>query len=314
VSVNLAGLGATVDRQIRSRFRSPAFWIGAVAPVVIIAVLVNQAGDAAKSPAMTMFLAIVSALWIGGSGCVREIVDERRLVQRDPHLSLLAYAAAKLLFASGMALFQSLVLTIAVAATSVVVLPAPYLWVILCLTTLCGAYMALTLSALCDEASTALAWFPLMLVPQVVFGGFLFPYAETRPFALDDYGQVVVTHEKLLREPARNPLLQVAGALTVSRWALEAYAAQVYEQRLSNDDAMEEAVSVNAFVPVTLGENVGGRLLGYHLARSRREAVGTPRLDAGGIFYLVVLTMFAGAQALALVVVLPARDPRRVKP
>ena len=75
-----------------------------------------------------------------------------------------------------MAAFQSAVLTVAVALSGCVSLPPPYVWIILFLTTVSGAFMALMLSALCDEAATALAWFPLLLVPQVVFGGFLFPY------------------------------------------------------------------------------------------------------------------------------------------
>jgi hypothetical protein len=312
--MKLASLGATIERQVRSRVRSIAFWVGAVAPVVLIGILLNQAGRATDSPPVTMFLAVLSSLWIGGSGCVREIVDERRLVQRDPHVSLLAYAVAKLLFAAAVAAVQSGVLTLAVAATGVVHLSLPIVGIILFLTTLAGSFMALVLSALCDEASTALAWFPLLLVPQVVFGGFLFPYHETQPFALNAVTrQVDVTPETLAPKAVDSPLLQLAGALTVSRWALEAYAAQVYEQDLSDADALEEAVKVNAFVPVTFGDDVAPPLIAHLRAQGQGYSPAAPTLDGGAPLYLIVLMFFAGLEAAALVAILPLRDPRRVK-
>jgi hypothetical protein len=249
---------------------------------------------------------VVSALWVGGSACVREIVDERRLVQRDPHLSLLAYAIAKILHAGLMALGQSLLLSVAVAATGIVHNVFPMLWFLLFLTTLSGALMALVLSSLCDEAATALAWFPLLLVPQVVFGGFLFPYGRTVPFKPHD-NVVTVMPEALRRPPVDNFLIQAAGALTVSRWALEGYAAQVYARDLTDRDAFEEATQVNTFLPATLSnENVSRRLLDYVTGNS-----AAPNLHPWAPLYLLILMFFAGVQAAALVLIMPWRDPRR---
>ena len=304
--MKLAGAQATIERQLWSRFRSPSYWVGAVVPLVLIGILLTQAGEATKNPPMTMFLAVISALWVGGSSCVREIVDERRLVQRDPHLSLLAYAIAKILHAGLMALGQSLILTVAVLFTGVVHLTPPVLWIILFLTTLSGALMALVLSALCDEAATALAWFPLLLVPQVVFGGFLFPYGNTIPFRVE-YGVVTVMPEPLIRKPVDSFLIRAAGALSVSRWALEGYAAQVYGRDLTDADAMTEAVQANFFLPVTLSrEAVSERLLAY-----ARGLYGPPQLRTWGFLYLVILAFFAALEAGALVLIMPLRDPRR---
>ena len=186
------------------------------------------------------------------------------------------------------------------------------MWAILFLTTLSGCLMALVLSALCDEAATALAWFPLMLVPQVVFGGFLFPYGETRPFTVNrDTGQVIEMPAALVRSPVRSGVLRLAGALSVSRWALEGYAAQVYGQDLSDPDALREAVQVNFFVPLTLGDvAVGDRLVEHFTALGRGRRGPPPSLDAraGAIFLLVLFVAIEGA---LLVVILPLRDPRR---
>ena len=141
--------------------------------------------------------------------------------------------------------------------------------------------MALVLSALCDEAATALAWFPLMLVPQVVFGGFLFPSGETRPFTVNrDTGQVIEMPAALVRSPVRSGVLRLAGAVSVSRWALEGYAAQVYGQDLSDPDALREAVQVNFFVPLTLGDvAVGDRLVEHFRALGRGLRGPPPSLD-----------------------------------
>jgi hypothetical protein len=305
-------LPAVLDRQWRSRFRSPAFLVGAVAPVVLISVLLFQTARATASPATVLFLAIVTALWIGGSSCIREIVDERRLVQREPHLSLLAYGLAKIMHALVLGAAQSVIVALFLQQTDVVRLPFPNLWMILFATTVAGALLAMLLSALCDEASTALAWFPLLLVPQVVFGGFLFPYGDTRPFHVDEHTQALtVMPEPLIRVPVSSPLLRAAGALCVSRWALEAYAAEVFEQDLK-DDRLQEAIQVAFFIPLTLVDRpIGSRLLDY-VSRGG-AAGGQPALvlDAGSGRYRMVLASFVLGEALLLLCLLPLRDPRR---
>ncbi len=306
-------LRAAVDRQWRSRFRSPAFLIGAFVPVVLISGLLYQTAKATSSPATVMFLAILSAIWTGGSSCVREIVDERRLIQREPHLNLLAYGVAKILHAFVLGGAQSIIMALCLQLTDVVRLPFANLWLILFLTTVAGSLLALILSALCDEASTALAWFPLLLVPQVVFGGFLFPYGDTRPFEVNQTTKVVtVMPEPLIRTKVSSTLLRSAGTLCVSRWALEAYAAEVFEQGLSDKDRLREAVLVSFFMPLTLVDRqVSGRLLEYVSQGGPDGVQRAPEFDAGRIRYRLVLGAFVLVKAILLLCLLPIRDPRR---
>ena len=296
---------ATIERQIWSRFRSPSYWIGAVVPLVLIGLLLHQAGSATSDPPTTMFLAVISALWVGGSGCVREIVDERRLVQRDPHLSLLAYALAKILHAGLMAFGQSLILTIAVLLTGIVHLAPPMLWILLFLTTLSGALMALVLSALCDEAATALAWFPLLLVPQVVFGGFLFPYGQTIPFpprVSDRDGDAGSAGAAAGEEPPHPGRRRVHGVAVGTRGLCRAgLCAGSLERRI----AFEEAAKVNTFLPATLSsEDVSDRLLAY-----ARGLTMAPSLRTWAPAYLLILMFFAGVEAGALVLIADPRSP-----
>jgi hypothetical protein len=165
----------------------------------------------------------------------------------------------------------------------------------------------------CDEASTALAWFPLVLVPQVVFGGFLFPYDTTRPFTIvRDTGQIVVMPEPLVRQPVRHWSLRAAGSICVARWALEAYAAQTFERDLSVQARLDEAVKVSFFVPLTLSDApVAETLITYAGERARDPSRASPRIDAAGGRYLALLAAFVAGQALLLIVILPWRDPRR---
>jgi hypothetical protein len=306
-------LAATVGRQLRSRSRASSYWVGATAPVLLIGVLLYQTGKATSSPATLMFLAILSSLWVGGSANVREIVDERKLVQREPHLSLLAYGAAKILHAILLAAGQSAILGLLVQMSGVVWLPFYQVWTVLFLTTVAGSLLALVLSALCDEAATALAWFPLVLVPQVVFGGFLFPFGDTKPFDLNSAtGQVTVMPEALVREPVRDPVLRAAGAVAVSRWALETYAALAFEQDLASNDSLQEAIQVSFFVPLSLSDvAVADRLLTHLNNRSTGQSLSAPKIDAESTRYLLVLVLFVACQALMLLVALPLRDPRR---
>jgi hypothetical protein len=311
--VTSISLGAAIDRQWRSRLRSPAYLIAAVVPVLIIGFLLFQTADATKSPAMVLFLGILSALWVGGSSCVREIVDERRLVQREPHLSLLAYGLAKVAHAVILAVIQSAAISLFLRQTDAVSLPFLNLWLILFLTTVSGSLLAMLLSALCDEASTALAWFPLLLVPQVVFGGFLFPYGATKPFSLDPGTNVVTVMPKpLIRQTVESTLLRAAGLVCVSRWALEAYAAEVFEQDLRQQGHLQEAIHVSFFMPLTLVHvDVAERLVAYVSQGGGASGAAAPEFNAGTGRYRLVLTAFAVAEALLLLVLLPLRDPRR---
>jgi hypothetical protein len=118
---------------------------------------------------------------------------------------------------------------------------------------------------------------------------------------------VTVMPDRLIREPVDSWLIQAAGALSVSRWSLEGYAANVYARDLSDGKAFREAAQANFFLPATLsGEDVSYRLLAYAHGQT-----GPPTLHPWGPLYLVILVFFAAVQAGALVLIMPLRDPRR---
>jgi hypothetical protein len=301
---------ATLERQIMSRFRTKSFWIGVTLPVLVIGVLLFETAEATKSPTSTMFLAILSALWIGGSSCVREIVDERGLVQRDPHLSLLAYGLAKILYAALLAAGQSFILAVFLSSGDIIRIPPSSLWMIMFLTTISGATLAMLLSALCDEPATALAWFPLLLVPQVVFGGFLFQYDTTTPFSMGSSG-VVTMPQELRRTAVESTALKAAGAICVSRWALETFAAVTLEQDLNNSRQFESAMQVAGFVPLTLAEERASETLLRYITAGPSNRQAPPKIAAHAARYFLMMIIFAAGQAGLLILILPFRDPRK---
>jgi hypothetical protein len=118
---------------------------------------------------------------------------------------------------------------------------------------------------------------------------------------------VIEMPASLIRTPVDSLLIQTAGVFTVSRWALEGYAAQVYGRDLSDHDAFIEAAEVNFFLPATLSnEDVSGRLLAY-----ARGFTAAPNLHPWAPLYLVILVFIVGCEAGALVFIMPLRDPRR---
>jgi hypothetical protein len=99
----------------------------------------------------------------------------------------------------------------------------------------------------------------------------------------------------------------------VSRWALEAYAAEVFEQDLGDEDRLTEAVQVSFFMPLTLPDRqVSGPLLDYVRAGGAKGGAPAPTFDAATGSYRLVLAGFAAGEALLLLALLPLRDPRRV--
>jgi len=264
-----------------------------------LGLLVAAVGHGTGSPVVTMFVAIVAGVSLGSCTGIRDDVTPGR-------------SGVRALFEpASMSAVQSVILTLAVALSRCVALPPPSLWIILFLATFSGALMGRILSTLCGSVAAAVLWLPLLLVPQVIFGGLLFPFYPTQPFAVDARsGKVEVMPPALAPRTAISWPLQIGGGLVVSRWALEAYAALVYERDLANPAALREATAVNAAVPVLFGDDIAHPLWLHVRARSLGEPTTVPRLRGGSAYYLVVLLVFAGVEAAALLAIRQSREPR----
>lgn len=131
----------------------------------------------------TLFVLVLSALWFGASAAIRELISERPIWRREARVGvgLVPYLASKVVVLSTLVTLQCVVLTSILwawlgmaaygfgwaALTGVVVA-----------TGLTGMTMGLALSAMFSSSEAAVGSLPLVLIPQIAFGGLLVKLKE----------------------------------------------------------------------------------------------------------------------------------------
>lgn len=127
-----------------------------------------------------LFVIVCSAIWVGLSTSLQAIVKERPIFVRERAFNLLP--EAYLLSKSVVMIVQAIVQSLLVAATVIFLFDAPAgidnwflsLWLIFCATLVAIGSQALLVSSLVKNAQQASSIAPLLLIPQLVFGGVLF--------------------------------------------------------------------------------------------------------------------------------------------
>ncbi len=119
------------------------------------------------------FLLAVSAFWFGCNGAVKVLVGDRPLYcrERAVNLSLWGYGAAAFALHAGLAVLQTAALAAAVWGLCH---PPGDGWAVggvLALAAACGTALGFALSAVAESEEQAVAAVPLVLIPQIVFGG-----------------------------------------------------------------------------------------------------------------------------------------------
>lgn len=128
-----------------------------------------------------LFVFSCVAIWIGLSNSIREIVKESAIYFRERllNLGLLPYFTSKLLIRGGLALAQTILITIVV----LLVFKAPdselIAWplgfaITTFLTLLASTSLSLMLSALVKTENEGNGILPLVMIPQIIFSGVLF--------------------------------------------------------------------------------------------------------------------------------------------
>lgn len=127
-----------------------------------------------------LFVIVCSTIWVGLSTSLQTIVKERSIFIRERAFNLLpeAYLSSKVLVMLTQALTQGLL----VAASVVFLFDSPQsvdnwflsLWFIFFATLVAIGSQALLISSLVENSQQASSIAPLLLIPQLVFGGVLF--------------------------------------------------------------------------------------------------------------------------------------------
>jgi hypothetical protein len=160
----------------------PALATLAVQTAIVAAALLLVFGDLraeadpvarARSSVTLYFLLAVSAFWFGCNGAVKVVVADRPIYLRERavNLSLLGYAGSTFAVYCAVALVQTAVLASAVwfgcrppgMGSGVVG--------VLAVTAAAGTALGMALSAAARSEEMAVAAVPLVLIPQIVFGG-----------------------------------------------------------------------------------------------------------------------------------------------
>jgi ABC-type multidrug transport system ATPase subunit len=192
------------------------------APVIalMLFIFIHELGDANifKTPATPLaqgdaqkflFVMAFSAVMFGCINASREIVKELAVYRRERtvNLGILPYLFSKIAVLGTLCLLQCIALLLIVnwAApfhSGVFLPPFWEAYVALALTSLVGLMLGLTISALVPNNDQAMSFIPLVLIPQVIFSGAIFPLKEW--------------------------YLQALGVVFVARWAMAALGSSVH--------------------------------------------------------------------------------------
>jgi ABC-type multidrug transport system ATPase subunit/ABC-type multidrug transport system permease subunit len=154
----------------------------AIAGLFKIAVFQRPSSDAGQAVKLT-FLLLVTTVWIGMIDASREIIKEKSVFSREHSVGVRvsAYLASKAVVLFTLAALQALVLT------GIVLVFQPLhthlgtygaVLVIVVLTAFAAVAMGLLVSALVRNQDQATSFIPLVLIPQLFFGGSIVATAQ----------------------------------------------------------------------------------------------------------------------------------------
>jgi hypothetical protein len=156
----------------------------AQAPLLAVAtVIVFPHGD----PAM-LFVMVLSSLWFGASGAIRELISERPIWRRERRIGLgvVPYMASKVVVLGALVTLQCLLLTVivwSVLGLSSLGFGLPSLALVMCFTGYAGTGLGLFLSSVFKTSEAAIGSLPLVLIPQITFGGLIVKVKDMSPVA-----------------------------------------------------------------------------------------------------------------------------------
>jgi ABC-type multidrug transport system ATPase subunit len=132
------------------------------------------------NPATSVFVAYIAAFWLGCSNAAQEIVREVSIYRRERHAGLGAqvYLLSKFAYLSAVTAAQSILLFLLAKVFGSV--EGSFAWqaVSLLLCASSGVSIGLTISAFSRSSTQAVMVVPLVLIPQLLFSGFVVPLAD----------------------------------------------------------------------------------------------------------------------------------------
>ena len=166
------------------------------------------------------FILIASSIWFGTLGGCREIVSEKAILRREVRscTGLGAYLSGKMVVQVILRGVQTGLLAVMCAPA---LLQLPWsgtfeLWGILWLVSVTAACLGLLISSLAASSAVALTAVPVIIIPQLLFGGLLRPLSHI---------------------PAEASWTRLAAMLNIQRWGFQA---SLYVDELANRITLQQ--------------------------------------------------------------------------
>lgn len=169
------------------------------------------------------FVLVSAAIWFGIMSACREIVNEQHVLFRELRccFGVMPYLAAKFIVLTLIVALQTalLVALVGPAMLGLTVMAGLKLWGVLWLTAVDAVSLGLLLSAASPSIRVALTLVPLLMLPQILFGGLLRP----GPSAVEETPPPVIASPAANQTQDRLDATAVAmRSLAIQRWGFEA--------------------------------------------------------------------------------------------
>ena len=142
------------------------------------------APSSGKDAQTVLFIMSFTAVLFGCVNSVREIIKERLVYERERtvYLGIAPYIFSKIVVLGVLCLIQDAVMLLMINAVAPfkeggIVLPLLLeVYITLVLTSLAGLLLGLAVSAIVPTTDRATSFVPILLIPQVIFSGTVFPF------------------------------------------------------------------------------------------------------------------------------------------
>lgn len=293
-----------LEIKLKDRRNTALLLLQAPFIAAVLAVIIGDVLNDAKA----IFISAIIAIWFGANNAVREIVSESNIYTRERlvNLKIPSYVFSKFAVLSGIGLVQVLLFVgILVGAGRLGGGDFFRLTAILYLTLLGGVSMGLFFSALVNSTEKAMSILPLVLIPQLLLGGFLKPVddfyvnmATGKPATVEEFERAERAKDEKATQPRVPPepvkkwdglgSARIGGDLMIARWSIEALSHAVSVRDEKAREKLPTQMSVVEYRHVFDGEGENEVADAYR----RRVRIDALVLAAfSGVFLL--LTMWA---------------------
>ncbi len=256
---------------------------------IIIVLLFGRIGPSHPSPGSTatsLFLLVISSLWLGCQSAANAIVSETAIYRRErlSFLRIPSYVASKVIVLLSIALVQDLFLVLIVTVGCQLSAPFQLVLEIVLLCSLAGITIGLVLSSIVRTTLSATGLVPVLLIPLIVFGGLLQP--------LDNMWKGI------------RPL----AGLMPSRWAYEAIMLAERDARKESSGAEHQTPSETAATGVQPAERTFTMMVDSHYFPPKADKNTGAARKSRILYCLVTLACWCLFWLLVSIAILEFRD------